>query len=65
MLADLKDRVCKAHVVVAEYRLHADLYQLGIGARERSHHAEVEPDDAPVPHADIARMRVGVEKPVL
>ena len=65
MLADLQNRICKAQIVVAEYRLHADLYELGIGARERSHHAKVEPDDAPVPHADIARMRVCVEKPVL
>ena len=65
MLADVQDGVGKAYIVVAEYRLHAHLDKLRIGLGQRSHHAKVKPDYAPIPDMDIAGVRIGVEKSIL
>ena len=64
ILAEREQRVReRGHVLLVDRADDAHV-QLCLARADASHHAEVEPDDLPVLHADVAGVRIGVEEAV-
>ena len=63
-MAEREQRVReRGHVLLVDRADDAHV-QLRLARADASHHAEVEPDDLPVLHADVAGVRIGVEEAV-